>query len=405
MTKRELRKEVHSFCAAFMYEFLRQEIGLVPSLDSYIRKLSWDSTVLDLFSADELRREFLIWSGLSESIFDEVGLEFPDDFATEIETGSREGMLKWLADNLEKLCRDEDVVRIWIAEKSPSGWVVVLDSMGMRKRDVLEWLDRKGIEVNKNRMHLFKMGERIDERDDKWLDWFGVLSLWKTKAVEVYLVEEEEELSEGVRVRVKVKDLLSELNEAITIDALYRGAYQYMKSQHGREDRIWKAEVLRANVRGLTFEPNWKKGMLLIKAEVRSETEPKAYGVEIEVYDMEFSDKFDEWMPVKAIDKRTYEEFYMRFIEVYDEVKVKCGCQDFQCRFARVLKSMDALIGDVRCPPRKTDRKSINVARVPGACKHILAVFEVLMEAGVIRTRVQPSRKVIDLVKGVWVRV
>ena len=401
MTKKELRKEVHSFCFAFMYEFLRQEIGLVPSLDSYIRKIVWGDTVLDFFSADELRREFLVYSGFSESVFDEVGMEFPDDFMTEIETGSKEGMLKWLADNLEKLCRDEDVVRVWIAERMPSGWVVALDSMGMKKEDVLEWLDSKGIEVNKNRMHLFKLGEKVDERNDKWLDWFGVLSLWGTKAVGVYVVEEE--MSEGVVVRVK--DLLNELNEAITIDALYRGTYQYMKSQPGQEDRIWKAEVLRANVRGLTFEPDWRKGILLIKAEVRSESEPKAYGVEIEVFDMEFSDKFDEWMPVKAIDKRTHEEFYMRFIEVLDEVKVKCGCWDFQCRFARVLKSMDALIGDVRCPQRKTDRKSINVARVPGACKHILAVFELLMDAGVIRTRVQPSRKVIDLVKGVWIRV
>jgi hypothetical protein len=387
-----------------MYEFLRQEIGLVPSLDSYIRKVSWDDTVLDFFSADELRREFLIWSGLSESIFEEVGLEFPDDFVTEIETGSREGMLKWLADNVEKLCRDEDVVRIWIAERMPSGWVVVLDSIGMGKEDVLEWLGGKGVEVNRNRMHLFKLGEKVDERDDKWLDWLGVLSLWRTRAVEVYVVEEEEgEVSEGVVVRVK--DLLRELSEAITIDALYRGTYEYMRRQPGQEDRIWKAEVLRANVRGLTFEPNWKKGMLLIKAEVRSETEPKAYGVEIEVYDMEFSDKFDEWTPVKAIDKRTHEEFYMRFIEVYDEVKVKCGCQDFQCRFAGVLKSMGGLIGDVRCPPRKTDRKSINVARVPGACKHILAVLEILSDVGVLRTRVQPSRKVIDLVKGVWINL
>jgi hypothetical protein len=403
MTKKELRKEVHDFCSAFMYEFLRQEIGLVPSLDSYIRKIAWGDTVLDFFSADELQREFLIYSGLSESVFDELDMEFPNDFMTEIASGSEEGMLRWLADNIEKLCRDKGVVRVWIAERILSGWVVVLDSMGFRKEDVLEWLAKKDVEVNKNRMYLFKMGERPSSRDDKWIDWLGVLSLWRTKAVEVYFVEEEEEVSEGIVVRIK--DLLNELNEAITIDALYRGTYQYMKSQPGQEDRIWKAEVLRANVRGLTFEPDWRKGILLIKAEVKSETESKAYGVEIEVFDMEFSDKFDEWMPVKAIDKRTHEEFYMRFIEVYDEVKVKCGCQDFQCRFARVLKSMDALIGDVRCPPRKTDRKSINVARVAGACKHILAVLEILSDLTVLRTRVQPSRKVIDLVKGVWIRV
>ena len=216
------------------------------------------------------------------------------------------------------------------------------------------------------------------------------------------------EVLEGVVVRVK--DLLSGLNEAITIDALYRGTYEYMKRQPGRWDRVWKAEILRRHVRDLTFKPNWESGVLLIEAEVKSEKDDKYYKVEIEVFDMEFSDKFDEWTPVKAFDKRRYEEFYMRFIEVFDEVKVRCGCKDFQCRFARVLKRMDALIGDVDCPPPKTDRrlvrrKPMNVARVPGACKHILAVFEILMDAGVIRTSVQPSKRVVDLVKGVWVNV
>jgi hypothetical protein len=50
-------------------------------------------------------------------------------------------------------------------------------------------------------------------------------------------------------------------------------------------------------------------------------------------------------------------------------------------------------------------RKSINVARVPSACKHLLALLENLAEAGVLRTRVQPSKRVIDLVKGVWINV
>jgi hypothetical protein len=52
-----------------MFEFLRQEIGLVPSLYG-ARELTWDTTVLDFFSADELKREFLVYSGLEEEIFD-----------------------------------------------------------------------------------------------------------------------------------------------------------------------------------------------------------------------------------------------------------------------------------------------------------------------------------------------
>jgi hypothetical protein len=402
MKKTELRKEVHNFCSALMYEFLRQEIRLVPSLDTYVRKLAWDVNVLDLFSADELKREFLIWSGLDEGVFDEVELEFPNDFMTEIVAGSEEGKLRWLSDNVEKLCRDENVTRVWVVEKLTSGWVVVLEDEGLKKDEVVRWLEERDIEVNRNKVHLFRVGEKVKEGDDKWLDLFSVLTLWKTKAVEVYRYGEED-VSEGVVLRVR--DLLNEMVEAITIDALYRGPYEYMKKQPGKVDRVWKSEIMKRKVTELTFMPFWGTRVLLIQAKVWSENDPKVYPVTIAVHDMDFSREFTEWTPVKAIDKKTHEEFYMRFIEVYDEVRVRCGCKDFNCRFARVLKDKRALIGGIHCPPRRTMRKSINWARVASACKHILAVFEALMDAGVIKTRVQPSRKVVDLVKGVWVNV
>jgi len=402
MKKSELRKEVHSFCSAFMYEFLRQEIGLVPSLDSYVRKLTWDSNVLDFFSADELKREFLVYSGLKEEVFDELGMEFPKDFMTEIRTGSSEGLLRWLKENVEKLCRDEGVSRLWIAERVPSGWVVVLESEGLSKREVIEWLEKKDVDVNENRMWLFKVGEEVRGEDEKWYDWFGVLSLWRTKAVEVYEYDEDE-IEEGIVLRVK--DLYRELVEAITIDALYRGSYEYMRKQPGDVDRVWKSEDMKRDVTELLFTPFFGTRVLLIEAKVRSEKDPKVYPVSIAVHDMDFSNEFNEWTPVKAIDKKTHEEFYMRFIELNDEVRVRCGCMDFQCRFARVLKGMNALIGGIHCPPRRTMRKSINWARVPSACKHLLSVFEILMDAGILKTRVQPSKRVIDLVKGRWINV
>lgn len=404
MKKSELRREVHDFCAAFMFEFLRQEIGLVPSIDSYIRRLTWDITVLDFFSAEELRREFLAYSGLDERVFDELGMKFPQDFMTEISTGSSEGILRWLKENVEKLCRDKGVSRLWVVEKIPSGWVVVLEGEGLSKGEVVEWLGQRDVRVNENRVWLFRVGEVAKSEDGKWYDWFGVLTLWRTKAVEVYEYGEGEEgLEEGVICRVR--DLYRELVEAITIDALYRGPYEYMRKQPGQVDRVWKAENMKRNVMELLFTPFWGTRVLLIEAKVRSEVDLKVYPVSVVVHDMDFSKEFSEWTPVRAIDKKTHEEFYMRFIALDDEVRVRCGCMDFQCRFARVLKGRNALIGGIHCPPRRTMRKSINVARVPSACKHLLALLENLAEAGVLRTRVQPSKRVIDLVKGVWINV
>jgi hypothetical protein len=398
MKKSELRKEVHDFCAAFMYEFLRQEIGFVPSLYSYVRKLTWDANVLDFFSADELKREFLIYSGLREGVFAELDMEFPADFTTEISSGSEEGLLRWLKENVEKLCRDEDVTRVWVAERLPSGWVVVLESAGLGKGEVIEWLDKQGVEVNKNRISLFRVGEEPRREDEKWQDWFAVLSQWRTKAVGVY-VYEEEGLEEGIVIRVK--DVFKELYEAISIDALYRGAYEYMEKQPGKVDRVETGDILKGNVTDLRFLPFWGTGELRIDAKVRSQVRPVAYSVVIVVEDMDFSEEFDEWTPIKVLDGKTHEEFYMRFIEFDDEVKVNCGCWDFRCRFAPILKGMRALQGRVTCPPRRTARKSINVARVPAACKHILCVFQVLMDGGIIRTRAQPLSKEIDLTGGI----
>ena len=142
---------------------------------------------------------------------------------------------------------------------------------------------------------------------------------------------------------------------------------------------------------------------LRIDARVRSGTEPKAYSVVIVVEDMEFSEEFDPWTPVKVLDGKTMEEFYMRFIESDDDVRVSCGCWDFRCRFAPVLRELRAVQGRVTCPPRRTDRKSINVARVPSACSHIFAVFEALMKVGVIVTRASPRYKEIDLTGGIVV--
>jgi hypothetical protein len=174
-----------------------------------------------------------------------------------------------------------------------------------------------------------------------------------------------------------------------------------MRKQPGEVDRVEKAEILRSSVTDLRFLPFWGTRELRIDAEVRSETDPKAYPVVIVVQDMDFSEEFDEWTPIKVLDWKAHEEFYMRLIEYDDMVKVNCGCWDFRCRFAPVLRGMRAVQGRVTCPPRRTARKSINVARVAAACKHILCVFETLADGGILRTRVQPLAREIDLVKGI----
>jgi hypothetical protein len=84
-------------------------------------------------------------------------------------------------------------------------------------------------------------------------------------------------------------------------------------------------------------------------------------------------------------------------------VRVRCGCGDFKNRFAPVLKQQRAVQGPVALPRRTTDRKSQNVARVATVCKHLFAVFEALIRAGVLVSMAHPLRREIDLTKGIEV--
>jgi len=398
MTKRELRNEMRDFASAFMFEFLRQEIGLVPSLSTDVRKLVLSSNILDFFSAEELKREFLIYSALDEGVFEEVGLEFPHDFMIDILAGSEDGLRRWMRENIEKLCRDFGVSRVWIVGAKEPQWAVVVEDEGLSKEEVIEWLEGEGLKVDLTRMYLFRFGDRKDWDDDRWQDLLDVLTKWGTSGVEIYEYGEVEEW-----MTLRIRDLVKELYEAIAISALYAGAEEYKRKQPGQVDRVEQGALLVGNIEEMRFLPFWGTRELRIDAKIWSESERKQYQATVVVQGMDFSEEFDEWTPVKVVDGKTGEEFYMRLIEVDDLVRVRCGCADFKNRFVPILKQRRAVQGPVALPRRTTDRKSQNVARVATVCKHLFAVFEALMRAGVLVSTAHPLRREIDLTKGIEV--
>jgi len=400
MTKSRLRKEVYDFAVAYMHQFLLQDVGLLPDLDPFVRKVMFSSTIIDFFSKDELRREFLIFSGLDSSVFDEVGMDFPSDFIVEIDTGSEDGLLLWLQDNVDKVCRDEGVGELWVIEKVGRGYVVVLTDNGASANDIVKRLEEKGIEVNKNSAYKFERGDAPRAGDEKWVYLLGAVNVWKSDEVETIRLGGAKENM----ISVRLGDLLKQLNEGISIDALYRGADLYRRTQRGSQDRVEAGEYLmHGKVMNLRFHALWKLNELVIESKVRSESDHKEYLVTIVVEDMDFSEEFDPWTPVKVLDWKTHEEFYMRLVDPSDEVRLKCTCQDFQCRFAKVLKSMKALEGEVTCHLKGTGRKSQNVGGVPSACKHIFAVLEILVRNKILVSMVSSRAREIDTTSGLWV--
>lgn len=69
-------------------------------------------------------------------------------------------------------------------------------------------------------------------------------------------------------------------------------------------------------------------------------------------------------------------------------IKCRCTCMDFRFRFANYNSSDKALVG--RPPPpyvrKTTTRPPVNPMQVPGVCKHILKLIQVLQQQGVVKS-------------------
>ncbi len=67
-------------------------------------------------------------------------------------------------------------------------------------------------------------------------------------------------------------------------------------------------------------------------------------------------------------------------------VKVRCSCLDFRFRFADYNSQDKSLVG--RPPPlyqrKTTTRPPANPARVPGMCKHLLKLVQMLQQYGLV---------------------
>lgn len=85
----------------------------------------------------------------------------------------------------------------------------------------------------------------------------------------------------------------------------------------------------------------------------------------------------------KASDGEDYHVQPLRLIG--HNVKVRCNCMDFHYRFANYNAQDKSLVG--KPPPlyqRKTNRPPVNPDQVPGMCKHLLKLVEMLRSYGLV---------------------
>lgn len=197
----------------------------------------------------------------------------------------------------------------------------------------------------------------------------------------------EERIREGLIIRV---------DEAIPLERVYRGSYEYRIKQPAMQDRVGAGERLKGHIRKIFCYVYSGARLLYFTGNVESEREPKEYSFKIQFYDLLIDEEFSEMTPVKVLDAKRKEEFYVQRVTPDTEVAVFCSCPDFRYRWEWYLREIGGLLGKARPYIRKTARKGQNVAKVKTVCKHLFVVFEIFATVGFIGLS-ERSAKEIDL--------
>lgn len=124
-------------------------------------------------------------------------------------------------------------------------------------------------------------------------------------------------------------------------------------------------------------------GMKMLHVKAVCESSNHRYETSVQLLNVEYNPA-EGGIVVVGVDGK---EYVMSPVTLTDHnVKVRCTCLDFFHRFAQYNNTDKSLVGRAPRPYRRvtTDRPSVNPTRVPGACKHILRVFDELESAGLV---------------------
>jgi hypothetical protein len=167
---------------------------------------------------------------------------------------------------------------------------------------------------------------------------------------------------------VKLDDLLGvdeELKETSTMNQLASSTKVFF--DQGRQQRS-----VRVQIPDVELIPSVADKILLAKATTRGQNE--TYESYIQISDVRYVEEGTAYaISFVAPDDATYWIIPAR--NANEDVKVSCNCLDFYWRFATWNYENGSLLG--KPPPtyvKKTERAPVNPDRVPGVCKHLLAL-------------------------------
>lgn len=193
-------------------------------------------------------------------------------------------------------------------------------------------------------------------------------------------MEQEYWLMRGARIVKQLEEQNQELAEASTVPDLEDNIVAAFPATRKRQHAT--GEV---NVTNVQYIPYIGMKMLHVKSSTVS-TNGNRYNQAIQFLKVEFE-------PEDTTENATFqasdgEDYHVHPLDLDGHnVKVRCNCLDFRFRFANYNSEDKSLVG--RPPPlyqrRTTTRPPVNPDQVPGVCKHLLKVIEMLQRYGLIR--------------------
>lgn len=142
----------------------------------------------------------------------------------------------------------------------------------------------------------------------------------------------------------------------------------------------WRKHPLDVDGKLVDIIPNLASGIITFRFRIKSSSNKnEGYNTWLQFYGIQFSDTPQSSNSVKIIRKDTGKPLYFEKISLTNAskknfVRVRCGCKDFEFRFAWEDLAKDALYGGrPRSYTRKpgSNRPEVNPEHYPGICKHL----------------------------------
>lgn len=173
--------------------------------------------------------------------------------------------------------------------------------------------------------------------------------------------------------------ILQQLQEVSSVpdleDNIERGFPETRKRQHATN------EVTINNVQYMPYI-----GMKMLHVKSTSQSNGNEYRQALQFNGVQFAAQ--DGPDVATFAASDGEDYHVAPLELSGHnVKVRCNCMDFHYRFANYNAQDKSLVG--KPPPlyqRKTNRPPVNPAQVPGMCKHLLKLVEMLRRYGLIKS-------------------